>query len=162
MNRQLLIAVVCAVAALGVILVRQLGQGPSDVVQIKTAVDEAVAASKAGKPGPVLDFISRSLTLNADLVGGERGEIAKYIRNYRPDVEVLNFAPRITGDDATLVSPVKLKLKIFTVETEQTVPEVTLKFRREATFRYLIIPGRVWRLTDISVKELPMGLPTGP
>lgn len=161
MNRPLLIAIGCLAAA-GVLLgVRQISQGPPDVVQIKQAVDEAVEASREGRPGPVLDFVSRSLTVNADMVGGERGEISKFIRNYKPNVEVLNFTPQIRGDEAVLTSPVRLSLKVLTFETDQTVPDVTLRFRRETAFRYLIIPSSRWRLSDISAPNLLEGLPPG-
>lgn len=161
MDRRFKIALGCVAAAAALLLVRAALDGPSDQELIRTAVDEAVAASKEGKPGPVLDFVSRSMTVNAQQVGAERGEIAQFIRQYRPEVEIVEFNPRIQGDEAVLMTPVRLKLRILTAETTQEVPDVTLRFRREAAVRWGIVPASRWRLTDVTADQLPTSAPEG-
>lgn len=142
-----IVAALAAVAGLLLIARVALNQ-PSDEVLIQTALAEAIQASKDGKSGPVLDFVSRNATYNGE-GSGDRREIDKFIKQYRPDVKILNPRPTIQGDQATIVSPVELKMSLLNIGASTSIPEVTINLRRETAFKWIVVPTTQWRVASI-------------
>lgn len=123
---------------------------PDDPKLIRQALDEAVRASREGRPGGVVELLSQNLKLNNVDVGGNQRQIADFIRTQKPDVTVQNPTPQITGDEARIVSPVELSLGLL---GKRNLNEVTMIFRKEDTTQYLIFPSRRWRLVEVRAPD---------
>jgi hypothetical protein len=130
-------------------------RGQSDSELIKAALDDATTAAMAGRPGPVLEFISKQFTYNG--VGDiNEGQIANYIKASKPEVVVKNQNAVISGDSATITSTVHVNAPLPGGNSiERDFPNVTLNFRREDTVTWLIFPGKTWRLTEVSAPGAP-------
>jgi len=130
----------------------------SDVELIREAFNESVEASKEGRPGGVMDLISANFRINDE--SPSRNQIADVIRRSRPDVEVVQFDPIIRGDQATVVSPVRLEASVLTQRMKFAFEDVRLTFQREPGTRWLFFPTRRWRLVQVQVppEQLPEGL----
>ena len=77
----------------GVLLVaRAMLFGPSDRELIDAAVKESVLASREGRPGGVLEYLSNSFTLNSES-GLDRKEISRFIKSGKPEVVIRNPQP---------------------------------------------------------------------
>ncbi len=145
---------------LGLIVVAVLGlfatlalTGPTDEQLIQEALQQSIQASREGKPGGVLEYLSRSLTYN-DAPVGDRSEIAQFIRNSKPDVQVLDPKPRIEGDKAAIVSPVTVSMQLGPFQGEQRLDRVRITFTREMGTRWIVVPAPKWRVSDIVVEGL--------
>jgi hypothetical protein len=146
-----LIGIVVAIAILfGVRVALSLTGRKDDATLIQQSLQEAVKASREGRPGGVVDLLSNSLTVNQTEVGNARGQINDFIRKQKPSVTVLEPSPQITGDEARIVSPVELDLGIL---GKRNLSEVTLIFRKEESTEFLLIPTRKWRLTEVRAPE---------
>ena len=97
---------------------------PNDLALIKTALADSIKATKEGRPGGVMDKLSVNLKFNGESESGNRNEIARYIRNSRPEVTVEQIEPVVTGDEARIVSPVDLKIGLLGVNKEAHLKEV--------------------------------------
>ena len=146
---------------LGVLLVLLVGgrvivsvlNPPDDQSLIKTALAESITATKEGRPGGVMDKLSANLKFNGENESGNQAEIAKYIRNSRPDVTVESIEPVVTGDEARIVSPVDLKVSTLGVDMDRHLKEVTMIFRKEDDRDWLIFPNRKWKLAEVQVPD---------
>ena len=78
-------------------------------------------------------------------------EVADAIRRLRPDVEILNPAPTITGDTAVITSAITLSTKLPPLS--MTVPQVSIEFRRENAREWLVLPASKWRVVGVDVPE---------
>lgn len=125
---------------------------PSDEELIGRALDESIRASREGRPGSVLDLLSPSLTVNEEGVPYRR-EIAEFVRKSRPDVEVRNRKPTISGDVATIESPVRVSSSLPAVPLEHTFERVVITLEKERTREWLVLPGRRWRVTKVTIPE---------
>jgi len=140
-------------------------RGPSDDVLVKQALDEAIKASKEGRPGGVMDYLSDSLTINAE--SPTRRKIADFIKQSHPEIQVQNSEPVIRESEGTaqINSPVHIKLTmpLGGSTVERTIPNVTLRFQREDAREWLIIPTRQWRLKEVTVpaESVPADLISG-
>lgn len=150
MNRAYVILAVLLVAIVGVgAASRILGQG-DDKAMIKETLRLSLQASREGKPGNVMEALSKSLTVNDQEASGNMGMVANYIKNQKPDLEVTNPTPIVTGDEARILSPVKIKTSLpFVGEKTITVKDVTMVFHRETAREYLVIPVKKWRLVQV-------------
>ena len=91
---------VVAVLVLGKIGLGFLHQ-PDDKTLILEAVQEAQKASREGRPGGVLDFLSvASLKVNDQDATGSRRDIADYIKKQKPDIQFKEVDPKIFGETA--------------------------------------------------------------
>jgi hypothetical protein len=145
-----------AVAVLAIIVVRVVINrinAPNDQQQIQAALAESIKASKEGRPGGVMDKLSASLKLNDMDTSGNRNQIAQFIKNNQPDVNVLNPKAIITGDEAQIVSPVELEMNILGQKMQRTMESVTLIFRKEDDMEYLVFPTKKWKLAEVQVPE---------
>jgi hypothetical protein len=126
-------------------------KGTSDAEQIRQALRESIDAGKEGRAGSVLDLLSRQFSVN-DSIAPTAREIARVVRDAKPDVEIENWEPVIRGDTATLVTPVLLSLGMpFRVSLR--VPEVRMEFQKENSVKWLIIPAKQWKLRRVRVPE---------
>lgn len=129
---------------------------PTDEEAIQAALQEALEASREGRPGAVLDFVSRTLKVNnEEAQNAGRGEVANYIRNAKPDIEVLNPKPVINGDTATIASPVKVSVRIAMVQTPPMTLNARIGLAKETGREWLIIPVPKWRVTTIEADNIP-------
>lgn len=122
-----------------------------DQILIERALEESIKASREGRPGSVLDLLSQQFKVN-DGEMMSRMDIAKAIRDYKPEVTLGSKVARVQGDAAAIVTPVTLTTPApFTLSF--TVPEATLEFQKESGVKWLIIPEKRWRLTKVTVPE---------
>ena len=144
----------------GILFVGKVGLGflnqPDDKTLITEAVKEAQQAGKEGKPGVVLDFLSKGLKVNGTEVDVSRSEISKYINNSKPDIELAAIEPIITGDDARIETQATLKIGVAMFSKTVTIPNVVVNLRKEVDHQWLIIPKKSWKVTQIraSVDDL--------
>lgn len=123
---------------------------PDDQKLIQNALAEAVKASKEGKPGGVMDLLSKNLKVNDQEVGANGRQIADFVRQQKPNITVLEPQAQITGEEGRIVSPVELELFPF---GKRTLNEVTMIFRKEDATEYLVLPVTKWRLTEVRVPD---------
>lgn len=159
MNTGTKIALGASVGIVGLLGLSAYLSQPSDEEAIKRSLTEAIEASRMGKPGPVLDFVSRGIAVNSESLEAARQEISNYIRMAKPDVEVVSMKPVITGDVATITSPLRLKLTLATVETPPITMNAKLTLRRESSRMWLVFPTTTWRLVAIEGDDVPSELP---
>lgn len=133
----------------GLAQIAMLRKGPSDEEQIRGALKESIQASKEGRSGGVLELLSDQFTINEQTLGGSR-DIARVVRDMKPDVEVENWAPAVRGDSATLITPVKLSLSGLVPMSVQ-IPEVRMEFRKEDAMSWLVFPTKKWKLRRVRV-----------
>lgn len=123
---------------------------PNDRKLIIEALNESIQASKEGRPGGVLDLLSQKFKIN-ESSPGSRMDIAKFIRDSKPDVEIANENPIVSGDSARIDTPVRVKVDYLNQKMDVPIDNVTLVFQRESGRKYLFIPETRWRLTDVLV-----------
>ncbi|MCH7944821.1 MAG: hypothetical protein IIC73_02225 [Armatimonadetes bacterium] len=126
---------------------------PSDEDLIRTALEESVQASRDGRPGGVLDHLSRSLTFNGIPVGS-RADIAEFVRKSKPDIELGPVEPVIDGDVATVVTSVRVNVTLPGFSADQTVAQVQIRLARQTGVRWLLFPGTKWRISEVTVPDL--------
>lgn len=147
-----LIAGIAAVVVLIGVPALQVYPGPSDKARIATALDESLRASKEGRPGSVLEYLTDQFRINEESPG-TRNQIAKLIRDSRPDVTVGNREPEIFGDQAKIVTEVEVRATFLGQSFDRRFREVTLVFKREPTRKFLIFPTHTWRLDEVFLPE---------
>jgi hypothetical protein len=138
---------VLAVVFLGLAYAAGVFGAGSDRDQIQNALDEAILASKEGRPGGVLDYLSRNFKVNEEQF--RQRDIARTIREMKPSITLANREPEIQGGQASITTNVQLSVLTFKVE----VPEVTLKFEKEQTTKFLIFPVKDWKLTNVTLPD---------
>lgn len=139
------VMVLCGISLL---LINGLKSG-DDRKLIQEALDESIKASREGKPGGVLENISVNFKFNDSEIGG-RGDIGQYVKQMRPDVEILQRDPTISGDTAKIISDVKVRFKLGPVESEQRVENVVITLQRETGTKFGVIPVKKWRIVTVS------------
>lgn len=153
LNQVLVVVAVIVVVLIGFRVLMAGGPGVSDQQQIEQALAESIQASKEGRPGGVMDKLSTRLKFNSEDTGGNRNQIAEYIKTNRPDVKVLHKEAVVTGDEARIVSPVTISVNILGQELSKDLKEVTLVFRKEDDHVYLIFPTKKWKLAEVEVPD---------
>lgn len=144
---------------LGILLVLLVGgrailtvlHPPNDKSLIVEALAESIKASKEGRPGGVMDKLSDNLQLNGENEHGNQTQIARFIRNSRPEVTVADMDPVVTGDEATIRSAVDLKVELLGFNQSRHMKDVTIVFRKEEDRDWLIFPNRRWKLAEVHV-----------
>jgi hypothetical protein len=117
------------------------------------SLQESIDATKKGRPGGVLDNLSLELKVNESDVGSYRRDIAKWIRDQRPDIEVKSDVVTVNEQEgiATMTAPVTVSLSLLGNQQSFDLKDVRLVFRKEDARNYLIFPTRKWRLYQVSV-----------
>lgn len=154
MNRAYAILAVVLLVVLGVgVASLSLGQA-DDKTMIQDSLRKAEEATRKGEPGGVLELLSRNVTVNGEDQSGNENAVIKYIKSMRPDIEVTNPNPIISGDEAHITSPVRIHGSLPIVgDRTMTVKDVVLTFRKEASRAYLVVPVKKWRLTGVQAPE---------
>lgn len=129
--------------------------GPSDRQLIKEALDESVKASREGRPGGVMDYLSSSLKFNEEDTGS-RSEIADYVKRARPDIVIEDTTPTISGDTATVVSPVTVTFSLGPASQPVRIERVEITLAKETGTRFLILPAPKWRIRDVKTSQVDM------
>lgn len=145
--------IVIGLAVIGALITVVFGSGilsqQDDKTQIQNALDRAIKASKEGRPGGVLEYLSADFELNQTKFTG--GQIARRIKEMKPDVEVKDRNVTVSDSTATMASPVSLSLTLPPMKME--ISKVNLEFRREDSRRMLIFPSKDWKLYRVSVPD---------
>lgn len=154
MKRTILIVAAIVVALIAVRVVMSFN-GPSDEQLVRDALAESIKASKEGRAGGVIDYLSDKLTINGMDVGGDKRQILQYIKNSRPDITVSQPDPVVNGSEARITSPVTVKFSgpLGTGDFNQSIDNVTLVFAKEDSMKWLVIPSKQWRLTEVKLPE---------
>ncbi len=139
------------VLLVGVRVIMGVLRPPNDKALILQALSASIKASKEGRPGGVMDKISANIKYNGENEGGNSREIARFIRNSRPEVTVFQMNPIVTGDEATIISPIDLSVSLLGINQSRHLNEVTMVFRKEEDHDWLIIPSRRWKLAEVHV-----------
>ena len=126
-----------------------LSKSPSDHDQIQQALERSIKASKEGRPGGVLEYLSDNFQVNSVHYTGRN--IADTIKQYKPDVSVATTEPVINGDHATITSGVTLTIPL--VNRSIQVRSVTFSFDKELGTKFLVIPTKDWKLVKVSVPQ---------
>jgi hypothetical protein len=145
--------------AIPILLLLALGAGvlflqataPRDSEAIRMALRASIEASREGRPGGVLEKLSFQFRIN-DESPGTMFDIAKFVREQKPDVtipEPSDDAIVVTGDEAQLTTPVKVKMPMMDLDLD----EVTIRFRKEQSLAYFFLPVKVWKVHSVSVPE---------
>ena len=153
---------VVAVLVLGKIGLGFLHQ-PDDKTLILEAVKEAQKASREGRPGGVLDFLSvASLKVNDQDATGSRRDIADYIKKQKPDIQFKEVDPKIFGETAIMETSATVKVSLGPISQEVPIPKATINLKKEEDREWFIIPKKSWKITEInaSLGDLP-SLPLG-
>lgn len=147
--------IVLALAAAGIALLFVIAQdNRPDEVLISEALDESIQASREGRPGGVLDFISNNLRV--DGIGPvSKGQVARLIRENKPEVEITSRKTTVAGATAEMVADVRIKgtvqVMAFSAGFDRTFKGIRLGFAKEEARKYLIVPVRTWRLTEVNI-----------
>lgn len=142
-------AIALAAIAGGVVAYQALSPRKSDQQLIEEALDAAILAGREGRPGSVLEQLSRSFEINGYQISNAN-EVARFIRDQKPDVEVQSTVATVEGNSAFIESPVKLSMS-GPIRYSGTIPGVRIEFAKEHATRWLVIPDRQWRLTRVEV-----------
>jgi hypothetical protein len=157
--KRIILLALGAVSALLVLRFVIFAPQPDDQALIAQALSDSLKAGKEGRPGGVLEILSRKFRINEQSPG--RFDIAKFIRENKPDVTVLNKAAVVSGDTARIETPVEVKISFLNQKFDQRIENVTLIFEKEESHKFLVIPTTAWRLTDVDVPNhsIPMNFP---
>ena len=123
--------------------------GPSDEDLIRTALTEAITASKEGRPGGVMDFIGDSFKINNTNIGGR--QVADFVRNQKPDISIDYHKPQFGNDLARMTSTAKVKFGMLGFSQDIALKNITLDFKKESATDFLLLPVKKWRLVSVQV-----------
>lgn len=127
----------------------------SDQELIESALTDSLAAAKEGRSGAVLDFVSNQFTAHTDFPL-DRSQIAKYVRENHPEVDVLNKTATISSESAVIVTPVLVRVPFGPgADYSHKFKDVKLTFKKEDSLQWLIIPSKKWRLVEVVASGLP-------
>lgn len=132
--------------------------GKSDEQKIQQALDDSIKASREGRPGGVLEYLSSSITFNGESPASN-AEIGKYIKKMKPDITVMDRDVVIAGDTATIVTPVKLEMSAGPISYESpAIPNVTITFRKEMGVRYGVVPTSKWKVSSVEAPQFDFNM----
>lgn len=142
-----------SVVALIAVLFLMFASGPTDRQLIQAALKESIQASREGRPGGVMQYLSHNLTFNSEDTG-DRMSIASYIKQAKPDITVANDEPQIDDNKAIIITPVDVDLRIGPVSMPMHIKRAEIIFAKESGTRFLIFPSPVWRIQSIRAEEV--------
>lgn len=149
MNKKNTIWMIAGLVGLGLILrFVVFAPQPSDKELIRAALSEAVLAGKEGRPGSVIDLLSKEFTVNGS-TQTSMTQIAQYVKQNKPDIEFSNQEPSISGDKALITANVRVSLGIPPVSID--IKNVEMEFQKETTTKLLIFPDKKWQLKNVRV-----------
>lgn len=143
------------VAIIGVAIATRLMGAKDDKTLIQESLRQSLEASRKGEPGGVLEALSSKFRFNDQEASGNQSMIANYVKNQKPDITVTNQTPIITGDEARITSPVKLKISVPVFgDKTVTFPDVVMVFHKESAREFLIFPTTKWRLAEVQAGNI--------
>jgi hypothetical protein len=155
MNRAYAILGLIVAAIVGFAIFSRVIGGKDDKTLIQESLRQSLEASRKGEPGGVLEALSSKFKFNDQEASGQTSMIANYIKNQKPDITVTNQTPIVTGDEARITSPVKLKISVPIMgDRTVTIPDVVMVFRKETAREFLVIPVPKWRLTEVQAQNV--------
>ena len=128
---------------------------PNDEALIQQTLKEAVVASKEGKANPVMDAISGSFKYGEEMP--DRRELARLIKEAKPEFSILTPTAKIEGDTAKVHSDVAVSFSFMTMTMDQTVKDVDITLAREPALDFGIVPSSKWRIVSVTGPALPQG-----
>jgi hypothetical protein len=141
--------------SLAVLIVVRVGIGlqdhRSDKQQITDELQRSIQASKEGRPGSVFEMLSDKVKFNEQDASENMGQVADFIKQQKPDIQVENPDPIVTGDTAAITTPVDMTFSLLGISKTLRYKDVVLVFRREPVIHFLVFPGTDWKLTDVKV-----------
>lgn len=150
MNRNQVIVVI-SMAALLVLGIRLTFRcEPDHQKLVSEALQKSIQAGKEGKPGGVLEVLAQSFEINKQSPGTRR-DIADFVRNARPDVEVLEVNPVILGNEAVVTSPVRVKFSFLGSSIDRRFDHVSIVFGKREGFQWGIVPRTEWEILRVEV-----------
>ncbi len=157
MKRAYGILALVLLVVVGFRVVSLLSGQKDDATMIRESLRQSLEASRKGEPGGVLEAVSNSIKVNGEDQGGNGGMIAKYIKNQKPNIEVTNPNPIVTGDEASITSPVRIKISVPVMgDHTVTMKDVVMTFHKETGREYLIFPVKKWRLSEVSAPSVAL------
>lgn len=153
-RKVLIVSCVVLVAALVGIF---YATAPSDEELIEQALEDAIIASKEGKPGGVLEHLSRSFVYDGQQVF-DWNEVSQFIKVAKPEIEIDADRPQIDGDQAIIVAHIEFKMGFQALSIDNSIDNVEIRFGKESGTRWLIFPSPQWKITEVSAPgsgELP-------
>src|SRR5947209_17946641 len=82
-----------------------------DKQQIKAALQDAIKASREGRPGGVVELLANNFEING--VNPDIRQMADFIKRNHPEVTIPNQDPVINGDTAQITSDVAINVTAF-------------------------------------------------
>lgn len=149
------ISIICPLALVGILFAKAWLGRPTDEQAIQAELTSAIKASREGRSGVVMDFISSKFKMTGAEVDPSNPQIAKFIKDARPDVEILNPQPAITGNTALIQSKVNVKMKMAMVSAGEMTVDAKIYLERETAREWLFIPVPKWRITKIETDGVP-------
>lgn len=141
-----------AVLGLAGAVVNSLFFGPSDEQLIQETLLEATEAARKGEASPVLDSLSRNFEYG-DMVPVKM-DVAKVIREARPEMILLEPSTKIDGERALVETDIQLTVEFMGMPISQTVPDVAIELKKETSFSG-VLPKPKWRVTKVTAENLP-------
>lgn len=129
------------------------GPKVSDEDQIRVALQDSIRASREGRGGGVLEYLSREFEVNGNKYG--TGAIADQVRKTKPDVTVMKTEPNVIGQLATLDSPVELSLTLPNMKFN--LSKVHFVFEKEESRKWGLFPAHEWKLSKVEVPDEVFG-----
>jgi hypothetical protein len=151
MDRRFWLVPVVALVALVVTIVLYNSTQADDRTLIRRGLQQAIAAGRSGEAGGVLEKLSFGFKINRESPGSFF-DVAKFVRDQRPDVEIPEFKDsdiRVDGDVASLTTSAKVKMLMMTFD----LPRVDITFRREQSLAFFFIPARVWKVAEVTAPK---------
>lgn len=152
MNKKVLAIGGLVVALIAVLVLRSTLFGPSDKQLIDTAIKESIQASREGRPGGVLEFLSQSFTINEQEPGSRRN-IAQFIKQSKPEVSLAAYEPVIQGDSATIVTDATVNIDYVGMKMDGTLSNVRIVLQKEQGTKWLVLPDKQWRIVSVTAPQ---------
>ena len=86
----------------------------------------------------------------------DRAEVARYIRNSKPEIYLENTAAIISGDTAQVVTPADLRIAVGPMPVTLHVDRVVITLAKETGTRFVVLPAPIWRIREIRADHLDL------
>jgi hypothetical protein len=133
-------------------------QKPDDTTLIQQAVKDALAKSRNGEPGGILDLMSAKIQFNGTEYDGSKSSIADFVKKNRPEITFANTSPEVTSDSsARIETSAKMKFALGPLSHTVDVPNVVIRLTKESHRSFLLIPRDEWKVSSVDAEfgQLP-------
>ena len=119
-----------------------------DRAEIETALKSALKASREGRAGGVIEYLTANVDVNGQAYNVNQ-QFANFIRKYHPDITLGECDPKIEGDNASVKSDIQFSVLTQSIDVQQ----VTFTLHREKTRKWLFFPDQEWKVTGASAPD---------